>query len=137
MRELDGLFDPISHSTWCWPFSLIELVCIWKAFKPGEGKSSFEALATFTRASMFGSMRTGLGVLIFSRIFGMVALWHIILSDGYARLAKTTVEEGIELLTYSMWLSAAIEYYLAQRASVTEHITPQRLNARPVSSTYY
>ena len=86
---------------------------------------------------MFGSMATGLGVLIFSRIFGMVALWHIILSDGYARLAKTAVEEGIELLTYSMWLSAAIEYYLAQRASVTEHITPQRLNARPLSSTHY
>lgn len=137
MRELDGLFDPISHSAWCWPFSFIGLVCIWKAFKPGDGKSSFEALATFTRTPMFGSMATGFGVLIFSRIFGTGALWHIILSDGYARLAKTTVEEGIELLTYSMWLAAAVEYYLAQRVSVTKRRASQRLNARPFSSAHY
>lgn len=119
MRELDGLFDPISHSAWCWPFSLIGLVCVWKAFKPGEGKSFFEALATFTREPMFGSMATGLGVLIFSRIFGMVALWHIILSDGYARLAKTTVEEGIELLTYSMCYRRPLS-----TTSLSEHPSP-------------
>jgi len=125
MRELDGLFDPISHSAWCWPFCAIALICIWKAFKSGRAQNSLEALAAFTRTPMFGSLSTGLGILIFSRIFGTGALWHIILDEGYARLAKTAAEEGIELLTYSMWLAAVIEYFVAQRSVVTR---PQKLD---------
>ncbi len=42
-------------------------------------------------------------------------LWHLILNEGYARLAKTTVEEGIELLTYSMWLGASIDHFWSLR----------------------
>lgn len=137
MRELDGLFDPISHSAWCWPFGAIAMASIWKAFKPGNGKSSFEALAAFTSTPMFGSLATGLGVLIFSRIFGTGALWHIILEDGYARLAKTAAEEGIELLTYSMWLAAAIEYFLAQRSAVAKGSTINDLNAEASYSTQH
>gem|GEM_PF-6151967 len=61
----------------------------------------------------------------------MGALWHLILSDGYARLAKTAVEEGVELVTYSMWLAAAVEYFVRQRASVAqassvEHVALER-----------
>jgi hypothetical protein len=115
MRELDGLFDPISHSAWCWPFSLIALICIGLAFRPANRADTFQALAAFTRTPAFGALSTGLAVLVFSRIFGMGALWHLILDDGYARLAKTTVEEGIELLTYAMWTAASLEYFLAQR----------------------
>jgi hypothetical protein len=115
MRELDGLFDPISHSAWCWPFSLIALICMGLAFRPANRADTFQALAAFTRTPAFGALSTGLAVLVFSRIFGMGALWHLILDDGYARLAKTTVEEGIELLTYAMWTAASIEYFLAQR----------------------
>lgn len=48
-------------------------------------------------------------------------LWHFILGDGYARLAKTTVEEGVELLAYSMWLSACIEYVYIDSASPVGH----------------
>jgi len=119
MRELDGLFDPISHSAWCWPFSFIALVCIALALKASNRSNTLAALASFTRTPAFGAMSTGLGVLVFSRVFGMGALWHLILGEGYARLAKTTVEEGIELLTYSMWLAASIEYFLLQRAVQT------------------
>lgn len=117
MRELDGLFDPISHSAWCWPFSLIALVCISLAFKPAHRSHTLVALASFARTPAFGAFSTGLGILVFSRIFGMGVLWHLVLDDGYARLAKTTVEEGVELLTYSMWLAASTEYFLLQRAS--------------------
>ncbi|MGH8417484.1 MAG: hypothetical protein ACRER8_09420 [Pseudomonas sp.] len=117
MRELDGLFDPISHSAWCWPFSLIALVCVGLAFKPANRSNTFVVLANFTRTPAFGALSTGLGVLVFSRIFGMGALWHLILNEGYARLAKTAVEEGIELLTYGMWLAASVEYFLSQRAA--------------------
>lgn len=117
MRELDGLFDPISHSAWCWPFSLIALICIGIAFNPANRSNTLVALAAFTRTPAFGALSTGFGILVFSRVFGMGNLWHLILEDGYARLAKTTTEEGIELLTYAMWLAGTIEYYLVQRAA--------------------
>lgn len=127
MRELDGLFDPVSHSAWCWPFSIIALICIAVGVKSSNRSNTFEALAAFARTPSFGALSTGLGVLVFSRIFGMGALWHLILNDGYARLAKTTVEEGIELLAYSMWLAASIEYFLLQRAAQTRKTEAPRL----------
>jgi hypothetical protein len=118
MRELDGLFDPISHSAWCLPFALIAIACLIKGFNASNRDNTFAALSAFSRTPAFGTLSTGLGILVFSRIFGMGALWHAILGDGYARLAKTTVEEGVELLTYSMWLAGSVDYYLRQRAVV-------------------
>jgi hypothetical protein len=135
MRELDGLFDPISHSAWCWPFSLIALVCCFKAFKASQRAYTFATLAAFTRTPAFGTMSTGLGVLVFSRVFGMGSLWHLILDEGYARLAKTAVEEGIELLAYSMWFAGSVEFYrVARRAQATEQdVSEAAYGATPVS----
>lgn len=111
MRELDGLLDPISHSAWCWPFTAIATVSIGLAFNKKNRQETLVALASFARTRVFGTMTTGLSILVFSRVFGMGDFWHLVLSEGYMRLAKTTVEEGIELLTYSMWLAASIEYF--------------------------
>lgn len=118
MRELDGLFDPISHSAWCWPFLLIAIASCSIAFNFANRPATLQALAAFTKTPAFGTLATGFCVLVFSRVFGMGSLWHLILNEGYARLAKTTVEEGIELLTYAMWLVASLDYYLQQRAAV-------------------
>lgn len=111
MRELDGVLDPISHSAWCWPFTAIATVSIAFAFNNKNRQETLVALASFTRTRVFGTMTTGLSILVFSRVFGMGDFWHLVLTEGYMRLAKTTVEEGIELLTYSMWLAASIEHF--------------------------
>lgn len=116
MRELDGLFDPISHSAWCWPFLLIAITSLTIAFNSQNRQNTLQALAAFTKTPIFGTLSTGLCVLVFSRVFGMGSLWHLILDEGYARLAKTAVEEGIELMTYAMWLSASVGYWLQQRS---------------------
>lgn len=116
MRELDGLFDPISHSAWCWPFLLVAVLSIRFACLHKHRQHTLADLAAFTRTPQFGGLCTGLAVLVFSRVFGMGDLWHLILQGGYARLAKTTVEEGIELLTYSVWLAASLEYYWGMRS---------------------
>lgn len=71
MRELDGLFDPISHSAWCWPFSAIAIVCLVKGFNSKNRHNTFVTLSAFSRTSAFGTLSTGLGVLVFSRLFGM------------------------------------------------------------------
>lgn len=128
MRELDGLFDPISHSAWCWPFMAIALACVSIATNARNRQATLVDVAAFTHTRAFGALITGFGVLLFSRVFGMGSLWHLILADGYARLAKTTVEEGLELLAYSLWLAASIEYFIAicaSRASVPEGLGHQ------------
>lgn len=123
MRELDGLLDSISHSAWCWPFTAIATVSVALAFNKKNRQETLTALASFARTRVFGTMTTGLSILVFSRVFGMGDFWHLVLSQGYIRLAKTTVEEGIELLTYSMWLAASIEHFthtqIAKKRSVT------------------
>lgn len=123
MRELDGLLDPISHSAWCWPLTAIATVSSALAFNKKNRQETLVTLASFARTRVFGAMTTGLSVLIFSRVFGMGDFWHLVLSEGYMRLAKTTVEEGIELLTYSMWLAASIEHFthtqITKKCSVT------------------
>jgi hypothetical protein len=50
-------------------------------------------------------------VLVFSRLFGMQAMWHAILADGYVRIVKNAVEEGSESFGYMLCLTASIGYY--------------------------
>jgi hypothetical protein len=118
VRELDGLFDPISHSFWLWPALGTAAVCIVKAVgKYHKRIQTLSALAQFTRQSSFTMIVAGLGVLVFSRIFGMGTLWHHILQEGYQRLAKTTAEEGVELLAYCLFLTGSLQYYVRQLKS--------------------
>jgi hypothetical protein len=71
-------------------------------------QETLAALADFARTRAFWTMTTGLSILIFSRVFGMGSFWHLVLNEGYVRLAKTTVEEGIELLPIRCgWLQAS------------------------------
>lgn len=110
MRELDGLFDPISHSAWCWPFMAILLWSLRQGLAADRRADTLAALGRFVRTPSFGAMVSGGIVLVFSRVFGMGELWHQILQGGYARLAKTMVEEGLELLAYMIWFAASIEH---------------------------
>lgn len=115
MRELDGLFDPISHSAWCWPFVAIAGVALFNGFRKKNRTLTLAHLEAFFKSPIFATLSTGFAILLFSRVFGMGSLWHQILGPGYARLAKTTVEEGVELVAYSMWLAASIEHFLRSR----------------------
>jgi hypothetical protein len=118
MRELDGLFDPISHSAWCWPFMIVAIWAVGNALKPNARAQTLARLEAFVATPAFATISTGFAVLLFSRIFGMGSFWHLVLGPGYERLAKTTVEEGIELLSYGIWLAASIEYYVYARLAV-------------------
>lgn len=115
IRELDGLFDPISHSFWLWPALATAAVCLLKGFGTHDSRAnSISALARFSRSSSFSMIVAGFGVLVFSRIFGMGTLWHQILQEGYQRMAKTMVEEGLELIAYCIFLTGSIQYYFQQ-----------------------
>jgi hypothetical protein len=120
IRELDGLFDPISHSFWLWPALLTAGACLYRALGyRGAWRDVVSGLARFSVRPAFGFIMAGLLALIFSRLFGMGSLWHGILQEGYARLAKTTVEEGVELLAYSICLGGALDYFLELRRDLS------------------
>ena len=132
IRELDGLFDPISHSAWCWPFLAIAAFSIGNALHNKRRSATFKALAAFIATPTFATLATGFAVLVFSRVFGMGSLWHHVLGEGYARMAKTAVEEGVELMAYSIWLAASVEYFVrAKLTSPPSTSAPYEATARP------
>lgn len=54
-------------------------------------------------------------VLVFSRLFGMNALWENLMLDGYNRVVKNMAEEGCELLGYSLCTLASVRYFWQTR----------------------
>ncbi|WP_341522529.1 hypothetical protein AABC73_03820 [Pseudomonas sp. G.S.17] len=42
---------------------------------------------------------------------------HHILQEGYQRLAKTTTEEGLELLAYCLFITGSLQHYVQQLKS--------------------
>ncbi len=93
IRELDALFNLISHGSWVW-FALITAVLA--LIRPVmHFRATLEQLAKYTQSPWYGILLSGLlAVLVFSRLFGMQVLWHAILEHGYMRVVKNAVEEG-------------------------------------------
>ncbi|HHX9437055.1 TPA: transporter, partial [Klebsiella pneumoniae] len=99
IRELDGLFDLLSHGSWVW-FAL--LATAGSLLLPLRHlRQTLSQLAAYTRTPYYGMMISGLlAILVFSRLFGMHGLWYAVLEENYARVVKNTVEEGSESFGY-------------------------------------
>jgi len=101
-READYYFDGISHSFWQIPVSIILLSTVFFAYK--NKLTILDPIAQYQSTKAF--TYTFIGVLvtiIFSRLFGTGSLWReIAVADG--GYIKTVVQEGIELLGYSLIL---------------------------------
>ncbi|MGF1911717.1 hypothetical protein L4C38_20070 [Vibrio kasasachensis] len=50
-------------------------------------------------------------LLVFSRIYGMGAFWQDVMNEYYVREVKNIVEEGIELLCYSLICLSGIQAF--------------------------
>lgn len=110
IRELDAVFDLISHGSWVW-FALFSTLCT-LIYPLRYYRHTLSQLAQYTRTPYYGMMLSGLlAVLVFSRLFGMHGLWYSILEEGYARVVKNAVEEGSESFGYMLCLTASIGYY--------------------------
>ncbi|WP_058912891.1 hypothetical protein [Entomohabitans teleogrylli] len=138
IRELDYWFDFIQHGAWLW-FALsatgLALFAAWKA-----RDSVARGLATFILHPGFAYTLCGLvTVLIFSRVFGMTMLWETLLNDGYANIVKTSIEEGTELLGYTLCLFSACYFSLApQPAAVAEqHFVAGVISGRQKESYHW
>ncbi|QHM73189.1 hypothetical protein C7M51_03534 [Mixta intestinalis] len=109
IREMDFLFDEISHGSWVWFALAVTLVCLWQAFL--HPAVSLSGLVHFLHHPSWNMMAAGLlTVLVFSRLFGMHELWETLMLDGYNRTVKNMAEESTELLGYSFCLIASVRY---------------------------
>ncbi|QLO78096.1 hypothetical protein HV306_13805 [Klebsiella grimontii] len=79
------------------------------------------SLAQYTRTPWYGLLISGLlAILVFSRLFGMQALWLAILDGGYVRVVKNVVEEGSESFGYMLCLTASIGYFCTFRETLAQ-----------------
>lgn len=107
IRELDFLFDYISHGFWFWIVLVVLFACIYKNYYFRDILLiEFEKVKN---TSSFSILLLGFSFLfVFSRLFGTSDLWEIILVDDYIRLVKTVVQEGLELFGYLLIFVAVI-----------------------------
>jgi len=116
IRELDAAFD----LSWVW-FALLATLCA-VILPLKHYRQTLAQLTEYTRSPWYGVMLSGLlAVLVFSRLFGMQAMWHAILADGYVRIVKNAVEEGSESFGYMLCLTASIGYYCNFRRMVSRN----------------
>ena len=68
-----------------------------------------EQLVAYTHTSSFGLMIGGFVALMFSRLFGRLSFWRLLMGEDFSRGVKNAAEEGIELLALGLILAAAVE----------------------------
>lgn len=101
IRELDSFFDEILHGFWKYPAILLAAITVFYASRsPTE---TIRGLAYYVQTPYFGIVATGMALLIvFSRLFGMGVFWEMVMDDNYQRIVKNLVEEGTELMAYTI-----------------------------------
>ena len=115
IRELDAALDhAFFDGAWQLLASLTAIAIIFALVR--HRKELHSSISSFARQPSFGIMYAGfMTVFVFSRMMGRKVLWQTIMGDGYMRIVKTTVEESLELLGYTLIFIGAIEF-LRERA---------------------
>lgn len=139
IRELDFVFDAIQHGSWIWFALALTAGCLAVALR--TPKKTLHALARLLQHRSWPVMASGfLVVLVFSRLFGIHALWQHLMLGDYNRVVKNMAEEGTELLGYGLCWLASVRYLWQTRpaaAAVSVHATesaPARHATSPVTS---
>ncbi|MGC0993092.1 hypothetical protein [Pantoea agglomerans] len=139
IRELDFVFDAIQHGSWIWFALAVTAGCLAVALR--TPKKTLHALARLLQHRSWPVMASGfLVVLVFSRLFGIHALWQHLMLGDYNRVVKNMAEEGTELLGYGLCWLASVRYLWQTRpaaAAVSVHTTesaPARHATSPVTS---
>ena len=104
--------------------------------QPDPIKPSIEA---FIRLPSAGMLMSGfLVTIVISRLFGRRSFWEAVMGEGYMRVVKNIVEEGTELVGYSLILIAAVElvwYSKSQLCELSANTKSQESLARPEVET--
>lgn len=109
VRELDALLDLVFDGLWQVLVTAIALpAIIWAA---RDLPATLAGARRFLATRQGATMAAGLAVLlVFSRLFGMGAIWGQFVDLDTARVVKNAIEECTELLGYSLILVASAGY---------------------------
>jgi len=115
VREQDSFLDRfVFDGAWQLLAALLMaglIVHVWRSWQRLQHE-----VVTFEDSRGAGLLVGGfLAVFVFSRIVGMQTFWRQILGEGYVRVAKNFVEEGLELFGYSLLVIGAVETVLQLR----------------------
>ena len=107
IREFNFLF-----SGWVYPALGVLALAGWLAVR--DYKKLNPATRIFFEQPASAWLFSGiLATYVFSRLFGRSKFWLLLYSEENYRLAKAAVEEGTELLGYSLILIGAVEFFIA------------------------
>lgn len=139
IRELDFAFDAIQHGSWVWFALAVTAGSLAVALR--TPKQTVKGLATLVQHRSWPVMASGfLVVLVFSRLFGIHALWQHLMLGDYNRVVKNMAEEGTELLGYSLCWLASVRYLWQTRPAAAAirlraaESAPARHAASPAAS---
>ena len=129
IRELDALFDKISHGFWLYPAIVFAVGTFLYAMQcPRMGfRESWDLLMS----PSFRLLNLGLlTVLLISRIVGSGRIWYVLMdSNSVGHFYKNAVQEGLELWGYALIASGAWCVLLRLRSSEgishEIHVRPQ------------
>ncbi len=107
IREQDHFLDFIQHGCWVYPALALAGGCI--IYACTNIRSALSGLERFVRWKHFPMLLIGLViVLAYSRLFGMGALWRLMMGDSFVYTAKSAMEESSELLGYLFIFVSAV-----------------------------
>lgn len=133
IRELDFVFDTIQHGSWIWFALAVTAGCLAVALR--TPKKTLHALARLLQHRSWPVMASGfLVVLVFSRLFGIHALWQHLMLGDYNRVVKNMAEEGTELLGYGLCWLASVRYLWQTRPAAAAVNATQPAAARHTTS---
>ena len=120
IREADAFLDKnVFDGAWqTFVVFVLFATAIYLKKQPNPIKPSVEA---FSRLPSAGMLMSGfLVTFVFSRLFGRRSFWEAVMGEGYVRVVKNIVEEGTELVGYSLILIAAVELVWYAKSQIGE-----------------
>ena len=120
IREADAFLDKnVFDGAWqTFVVFVLFATTIYLKKQPDPIKPSVEA---FSRLPSAGMLMSGfLVTFVFSRLFGRRSFWEAVMGEGYVRVVKNIVEEGTELVGYSLILIAAVELVWYSKSQISE-----------------
>ncbi|KZM38650.1 hypothetical protein OA92_22940 [Marinomonas sp. SBI22] len=117
VREADAFLDEYAFDG-AWQIIVTAIILTVLLSLKGKFGQAYASLKEYATTASFGFMSAGIVIIIaFSRLMGRGSLWQAVMDDAYMRVVKNMVEEGTELLGYTIVVLAAVELlvYVYQR----------------------
>ncbi|MEP0071432.1 MAG: hypothetical protein ABJE79_01915 [Marinomonas sp.] len=116
VRESDAVLDTYVFDG-AWQTIVLFIIVSTLFSLRGQFGQIYPSLKQYASQSSFGTFLAGMVVVLaFSRMMGRGSFWKAVMGDGYMRVVKNIVEEGIETLGYSLITIAAVEFFVFCKA---------------------